>query len=156
MQDTELTAPPSKWTWPAFAACTWAIAFAAVHLYWGLGGSAGLPPGRSVSDNAALFVINLVAIPLCLIGALLALALLQPWGRRLPRRWLLAAGWSTSALFIVHTLPAIAKGVLIVLGIHADALSAEERFSLFLYEPYWFAGGVLFGLAALNLQRGTR
>ncbi len=154
MQGTEPTpAPPSNRTWPAFAACTWAGAFAAVHLYWGLGGSSGLPPGRSVSDNTALFVINLVAIPLCLIGALLALALVQPWGRRLPRRWLLVASWSTCALFIVHSLPAIAQGALLVLGPHDDALSAEERFSLFLYEPYWFAGGVLFGLAALNFQR---
>ena len=75
-------------SWAGYAACAWALAFAVVHLYWGLGGAAGLPPGRSVADNTALLVIDLVAIPLCLAAAALALALVRPWGGRFPR-WLL-------------------------------------------------------------------
>jgi hypothetical protein len=29
----------------AHLVCVWALALAAVHLYWALGGTAGLPPG---------------------------------------------------------------------------------------------------------------
>ena len=68
----------------AYAACAWSLAFAAVHLYWAIGGTVGLPPGMSVGMNAALFVIDVVAVPLCVVGSLLALSLARPWGRRSP------------------------------------------------------------------------
>jgi hypothetical protein len=29
----------------AYPVCVWALAFAAVHLYWALGSTVGLPPG---------------------------------------------------------------------------------------------------------------
>src|SRR5688572_21278282 len=99
--------------WTGYAACAWALVFAAVHLYWGLGGTAGLPPGLSLFENTALFVIDLVAIPLCVAGGLLALALVQPWGRRLPRRLLLAAAWGTAALCAVHAVPTVVDAVVL-------------------------------------------
>ncbi|MGH3086284.1 MAG: hypothetical protein ACRDSJ_03060 [Rubrobacteraceae bacterium] len=49
------------------------LVFAAVHLHWGLGGGVGLPPGLSLFDNTALLVIDLIAIPLNILGALFAL-----------------------------------------------------------------------------------
>lgn len=84
--------------WAAYAACAWALAFAVVHLYWALGGAVGLPPGMSVGMNRALFVIDIVAVPLCVAGALLALSLVRPWGRHLPRRLFLASAWAVCAL----------------------------------------------------------
>ena len=53
----------------------------------------GLPKGMSVDMNPALFLIDVVAVPLCALGALLALSLIRPWGRLFPRRLLLAC-WS--------------------------------------------------------------
>lgn len=41
----------------------------------GAWGYRGTPARLSLFDNTALFVIDLLAIPLCVIGALLALAL---------------------------------------------------------------------------------
>ncbi len=79
--------------WAAYAACAWALVFAVVHLYWGLGGSVGLPSGLSVGMNPALFVIDIAAVPLCVVGAMLALALVRPWGRLFPRRMMLVCGW---------------------------------------------------------------
>lgn len=70
----------------AYSACAWAITFAVVHLYWALGGVLGLPLGMSVRMNPVLFVIDVIAVPLCALGALLALSLVQPWGRVVPRR----------------------------------------------------------------------
>ena len=57
------------------AACVWMILFAAFHAYWALGGTYGLPPGESLVDNKPLFIIDLIAIPMNLGGAALALAL---------------------------------------------------------------------------------
>jgi hypothetical protein len=142
--------------WAGYAACAWALAFAAVHLYWGLGGAAGLPPGRSLADNTALFVIDLVAIPLCLAAAALALALARPWGGRLPRWLLLGGAWGAAALFVVHALPTVVDAAILALGRRPRALTAEDRFSLFLYEPWFLLGGVLFGAAAWRHMRETR
>ncbi|MGH3546303.1 MAG: hypothetical protein ACRDPW_10320 [Mycobacteriales bacterium] len=38
----------------AYASGVWATIFAAVHLYWLLGGGIGLPKGRSVFDSTPL------------------------------------------------------------------------------------------------------
>jgi Protein of unknown function (DUF3995) len=70
-----------------------AQALAAVHLYWALGGTVGQPKGISVDMNPALFVIDVLAVSLCVVGALLALSLVRPWGRLFPRRFLLACAW---------------------------------------------------------------
>ena len=78
-----------QWSeWAAYAACAWALTFAAVHLYRALGGTVGLPPGFTVAMKPALFVIDVLAVPLCVVGALLTLSLVRPWGRLLPRRLL--------------------------------------------------------------------
>jgi len=139
--------------WPAYAACVWMVLFAAVHAYWAVGGTVGLPPGLSVRDNPALFIIDVVAIPLCLVGAALALAFVRPWGARLPRRLLMVAAWGTSALLVLHALPAMVTLIGLALGMYAEPLSPETRFSLFLYEPIWMLGGLLFVLAAWRFQR---
>ncbi len=142
--------------WAGYAACAWALAFAAVHLYWGLGGTVGLPPGLSLIDNTPLFVIDLVAIPLCLAAAALALALVRPWGGRFPRWLLLGAAWGAAALFVVHSLPTVIDAATLALGRRTQDLTAEARFSLFLYEPWFLVGGVLFGAAAWHYMRESR
>lgn len=130
-------------TWASYAACAWAFAFAAAHVYWGLGGRAGLPVG--VPMTGALFVVNLVAIPLCLVSALLALALVRPWGRLIPRWMLLAAAWGACALLVLRG----GVGLVQLLG------SALEQVPLLivLAEPRFLVGGILFGMAAWGYQR---
>lgn len=128
------------------------LVFAAVHLYWGLGGTAGLPPGLSLVDTTALFVIDLLAIPLNILGALLALALVRPWGDRFPRWLLLGAAWGASGLFVLHALPAVIDAAGLVLGRRGTELTPMDRFSLFLYEPFWLLGGILIGVAAWGYQ----
>jgi hypothetical protein len=140
----------------AYAACAWSLAFAAVHLYWAIGGTALLPPGMSVGMNPALFVIDVVAIPLCVAGSLLALALARPWGRAFPRRLLLACGWGTCTLLIVHLAPTLIEGGLVAAGLLDVELSMLERWSLFVYEPWFFAGGLLYGLSAWRYGRRSR
>jgi hypothetical protein len=142
--------------WPsraAYAATAWALAFAAVHLYWALGGTVGLPRGMSVYMNPALFVIDVLAVPLCVVGALLALSLVRPWGRLFPRRLLLAGAWAVCALLVVHSVPTLVGDGLVAVGLRNGALSSLERWSLFVYEPWFFVGGVLYGAAAWGYGR---
>ncbi|MGI8689095.1 MAG: DUF3995 domain-containing protein [Thermomicrobiales bacterium] len=141
---------------PAYVTCGWGIMFAAVHLYWLFGGTLGLPQGLSLFANKPLFVIDIIAIPLCIIAALLALALVRPWGRRFPRRLLLAGAWGGAALFVVHAVPAIPDWVSVALGVRTAALTPMDRFDLFLYEPWFLVGGILFGMAAWRFQRWSR
>ena len=140
---------PRRWPgWAAYAAGAWALVFAVVHLYWALGGTVGLPNGMSVDMNPALFVIDVLAVPLCVVGALLALSLVRPWGRLFPRRLLLAGAWAVCALLIVHSAPTLVEGVLVVTGLRDAEPSVLERWSLFVYEPWFFVGGILYGAAA--------
>ncbi len=81
------------------AATVVALLYAAVSIYWALGGQALLSTvGGSVADlgrpgGAGSAAVGLPAAGLKLAGALLAVALVHPAGRRLPQRplWGLAA-----------------------------------------------------------------
>lgn len=137
----------------AYAACAWALTFAVVHLYWALGGVLGLPPGMSVDMNMALFVVDIIAIPLCALGALLALCFVQPWGRVLPRRFLLACGWGVCALLVIHSAPTLIGGGLTAAGLRDADLSPLEWWSLYVYEPWFFLGGVLYGVTVWTYGR---
>ncbi len=134
--------------WAAYAASAWALVFAAVHLYWALGGTAGLPKGMSVDMNPALFVIDVLAVPLSVVGALLALSLVRPWGRLFPHRLLLASAWAVCALLVIHSAPTLVEGGLVVTGLRDAELPVLEWWSLFVYEPWFLVGGVLYGAAA--------
>ncbi len=146
---------PARASVAAYAACAWSLAFAAVHLYWALGGTAGLPPGMSVGANPALFVIDVVAVPLCVVGALLVLSFVRPWGRTFPRRLLLVCGWGVCAVLVFHSAPTLVRGILVAAGLLDADLSVLDRWSLFVYEPWFFVGGLLYGAAVLFSGRGS-
>ena len=143
---------------PAHAACLWAVFFAVVHLYWLVGGRLGLPSGLSFSadDNLPLFIIDVVAIPLCLVAAALALTLARSRVRHASRRTVLVAGWGTTLLLVVHALPTFGDWVMLATGaLSLDELGSLERFVVVLYEPFFLAGGVLFCLATAAFQLRT-
>ncbi|WP_084337219.1 DUF3995 domain-containing protein [Actinomadura oligospora] len=136
------------------ASALWGVLFSAVHVYWLADGRLGLPNGRSIYGTPALLVIDVIAIPASLVAAGMALALIRPWGERLPQRTLNAALWGTTGLLVLHALPSVPDWVALSTGARdAAALSAEERFVTFLYEPWFMAGGVLFGLATWLMRR---
>jgi len=93
----------------AYGAFTLALSYALVSLYWATGGTRGLvtlgEPFERLAhskDTTTAIVISIVVV-LKLMGSLLALALVRPWGQRIPRRLLLVVG-------------AVAAGVLILYG----------------------------------------
>ncbi|MBX7554898.1 DUF3995 domain-containing protein [Streptomyces sp. tea 10] len=139
-----------------FVACVWMTVFAGFHTYWALGGTLGLPPHQSLVDNKPLFVIDMIAIPMNLVGAVGALALVQDWGMAFPRRFVLGGAWFCAVLMICHSAPSMVDLAVFLTGQRDKPLTGDERFSVLLYEPYWMLGGILFTFLARGFQRRTR
>lgn len=126
----------------AIAAATWCAVFGAVHGYWALGGPIGLPADLRLSDHPALFAADLVAIPLCFAFAWVCIGLER---HRLRRLLLVLAG----AFCLVHSLPVLAGHFYRVLATgSSQALSERDTLAVYVYEPFWLLGGLLFLLAA--------
>jgi len=90
---------PSRLVWAGYFGCGWGLAFAAISVYWGSGGTLGTDTvWGSLTMNPSQRTILLVAVWvtgfLKVFGALLALALVARWGSRLPRRPIAVLGWS--------------------------------------------------------------
>ena len=157
---------PRSTAWAAYAAGAWAAVFAALSFYWAAGGTAGAATiGPAIAEPVLARDPTWVAIlwgtgALKLLGGLLALALVRPWGRLIPQRLLLVVGWSASALMGVYEGAAslvqhglMAAGVLSTLaGLGATAL----RWHLALWDPWWLVGGILFGLATWSYSHQSR
>lgn len=126
---------------PAYAAFAWALVFMVPHVYWALGGTAGL---GNQSIEGALAVINYAAIVLSIVAAALALALIRPWGARVPRRLLLAGAWGACALLSLRGAAGVIQNIAIALGASDEGVPAL----MLIFEPLFLIGGVLFGLAA--------
>jgi hypothetical protein len=139
-----------------------AFAFAGVSLAWALGSTVGLDTlGGSIERMAragepALFVANTVALVLKALGGVLALALVQPWGRRLPRRPLLALGWLGAGVLVLYGGLQTTSIVLVA----TEVLVLEEPLSerallwrMFLWEPWFLVWGLFLAGATLRCQR---
>ncbi len=148
--------------WVAWGAVVAAFAFAAVSLVWATGSTLGLDTlGGAVerlgrARDPALLAANGVALVLKVAGGVLGLALVQPWGRRLPRRPLLALGWAGAAVLVVYGLLQVTS--LVLVAAHAvvpdEALSARAlRWRLLLWEPWFLVWGLLLAGATLRHRR---
>ena len=154
---------PGRWT--GFAAAAVAFAFAAVSAYWGLGGRAlldtlgGEIERRALAGDDVLLAANAVGAVLKVLGGVLALALVQPWGERLPRRLLLALAWAGAAVLTVY---GVLQTVAIVL-VGLDRIELAEplddralRWRMFLWEPWFLVWGLLLGAAAWHFGARSR
>ncbi|MQA75889.1 MAG: DUF3995 domain-containing protein [Solirubrobacterales bacterium] len=144
-----------------YAACAWAAVFAAISFYWGLGGTfaldtLGLDLERRAREGEA---VSLGIGPGVLKLALAALALALAHPPRSPSRrvvsWVaLAAGVGMSLYGLLMT----GEKLLMKVGpIDVPASLGSERVGwyLFLWDPFWLLGGVLFIAAALAARAGS-
>ena len=90
----------------AYAAAVVAFAYALVSLYWAVGGHrlistvGGYVAHLAREGGAVPVLVALAAVTAKVAGGLLALALVRPWGRVIPRRWLLAVATAASVLLV--------------------------------------------------------
>ena len=129
--------------WVYYAACVWALGFAAPHTWWALGSPFGFPGGAA---NHHLwmtswwrYLYDVVVILLSFLGAVVALAL-RPWAHARLRRVFRALAWIAAGLL---TLRGVA-------GLIVDG-SADP-----IWWPTFLAGGLLFGgVAKLSRSQPT-
>jgi len=145
----------------AYAAFVLGMLFALVSLYWTVGGTALLDTvGGSLEAagrkrSAAVVVILALTTAVKAGGAVFSLALVRPWGNRLPRRLLLWLGWIGTAVLIGYGGTLVAVQALVVAGV-IDAPGADLvalRWHLYLWDAWSLVWGVLLGLAVLRFSR---
>jgi hypothetical protein len=149
-------------TWAGYAAATWAFLFAAMSFYWALGGRLGSETiGDAITkpvlagDPTILAIVWITGV-LKVVAGVVALALVQPWGQRIPRSALLLAGWGAGTLFLVYGAANLVQDALIVLGAIPTPTglgAVAARWHLCLWDPWWLLGGVLFALASWSYWR---
>jgi len=151
--------PPA---WAGYAAFAWAAVYAlGVRLYQGLGGTVGL--AGTFEDPAAMRRASLVAAGAILLVGIVSLALVRPWGLRLPRRLVIVPALAGSAYAAAHALTAYVTKPLdaagfIQLQFHGWATrheAAQFAWDLLFYEPWFLGLGVWVTLGAVHHHRRT-
>ena len=118
--------------WAAYTAAVVAAVYAVVSFYWALGGTAGVGTlgGRleelaRAGDPAVLWLAGIAGV-LKVGGAVLALALVRPWGRVVPRRALLGAAWAGAVVLVGYGSLYVVGGALVLAGV-VEVAGAEDR-----------------------------
>jgi len=148
--------------WAGHAAAAWAFLFAALSFYWAAGGRAGTGTlarvvREPVLDREPGFVAIVWATGILkVLAGLLALALCRSWGRRVPDWMLLAAGWGTGALLTLYGGIGLVTAAMVEIGLSTSSDPGTTRWYLFLWEPIWLVGGVVFIAAAWRYTRDRR
>lgn len=122
--------------WISYAACLWAILFAAPHTWWALGIPLGFPGGETsyhmMFSSTWRYIYDVIVIVLSAMAVLIALTLLQP-PERVVRRW------------IPYTAAWIACGMLTLRGVAGMVVDGAS-------DPFWWPtfllGGLLLGRVA--------
>src|SRR5918992_1953482 len=157
---------PSRWAkWLAYAACGWALLYAAYRGYYALGGTVGMF-GTPISMSQWQ-LINAVGAAIIFVLAVLPVATLPLWQSRQGRLVLLALCWVIAVGCVMHALADATARILSLAGVpHMDFsffAPIDRRESdlqdLLLNEPWFLVEGLLwgvlgwFGLASARSRR---
>ncbi|MFD3507913.1 DUF3995 domain-containing protein [Nocardia sp. NPDC058666] len=146
--------------WAVIAAVAWSCVFAAVHVFWALGGSVGLASSAG-ADLATRRPPMFVAVGLwgvggaLLVGAVfVGVAAVAPMSRRRRR----VMGWLIGLAGVVL----LVRGVLVevalavdVGGVRGEVGSHQTWWSLVLWNPWFMLGGVVFIAAGRGIAKSA-
>jgi hypothetical protein len=125
-----------------------------LSFYWAVGGTVGsdtIGPAITNMAHDPVFIAVLWGTGvLKLLGALLALALIRPWGR-IPRWMLLMAAWGGGLLLILYGAGSWLQEGLMVIGVIRIPSGLGYKAAVWhvlLWDPWWLLGGTLFVVAA--------
>lgn len=139
----------AKHPWIDYGAALWALIFAALHVAWAMGWYTGLDAesARKAFERGWFLAYDLIAAGLCLLAVAVALALFQPWGRRLPRSLISVLAWGCAGILVLRA----GAGV-----IHLAFLAAAGNnvSSVLSFWDLWFCLGA--GLFAASVWRFWR
>jgi len=155
---------PAAGTVTAYAAAIVAFGYALMSLYWALGGHAlvstigGYVEQFARRGGALPVLIALAATLAKMVGGLLALALVRPWGRMVPRGWLLSASAGASALLVVYGGLNVLLGALVLVGTIHPTGSVDRtalRWHVGVWDLWFLVWGILLALAIVGYWRRT-
>ncbi|WP_369141867.1 DUF3995 domain-containing protein [Streptomyces sp. R44] len=148
-------------TWPGFAVAAWGFLFAVPSFVWALGGTFGVQSTVAPSlvklahDRVPWFLAVLwVTGFLKLFGALIGIGLTRRRGKW-TGRLLVFCGFGAAVLLVWHGCQFVVHGVLVEAGARAVApdLAGLTRWYLYLWGPWFIAGGLAFAAAATHYVR---
>ena len=148
--------------WAGYAAFGWAAAYAIfVRGYQGLGGTVGL--AGTFEDPVGMQRASLIAGAGILLVAFGELALVRPWGLRLPRWLVIVPALTGSAYAAAHALTAYVTKPLDALGVlelqfngwATRDQTAQFLWDLLFYEPWFLGLAVLTTLGTVHHYRRT-
>lgn len=169
VEEQSNTLPPRHlWVYLAFV---FTLLFTALHVYWAVGGTWGLPL-LALHEKEAVRAANWVVSVIMLVGAALVLALAHPAGRRVPPWLLLGPLWVGSVVCVSHAFYGFVTKGLYLGGWHdavdfpvvpgvdpataADANHEAAVHDLLVFEPSFLVQGVLLALAGRQFLRTPR
>ena len=132
-----------------YGAALWALIFAALHISWAMGWYIGLDAesARKAFERRWFLAYDLIAAGLCVLGAGLALALIQSWGRRLSRLLIGVLAWGCAGILILRA----GAGVIYLAFLAAVGNNISSVLSFW---DWWFCLGA--GLFAASVWRFCR
>jgi hypothetical protein len=146
------------------AAAIVALAYALMSLCWVLGGHAlvgtigGYVEQFARRGGALPVVVALAATLAKVAGGLLALALVRPWGRVVPRGWLLVGSAGASVLLVAYGGLNVLVGALVLSGVIHPAGSVDRtalRWHVGVWDLWFLVWGILLALATVGYWRRT-
>jgi hypothetical protein len=150
--------------WHIYAAL-WSFIFALISFYWGIGGTIGLETlgegikAQALAGDPEILLVNWIGVFGKVLIGLLALAAGRRW--LLPRlnHGLRLGLWIAGGLLALYGSLNLVQHILMLTGIAPIARSlgslAAVRWHLFLWDPWWLLGGILFLLAASKQLRNA-
>ena len=124
----------------ACPATVWAAIFAALHVIWAIGWPVGLDEEkmREAFQRPWFLAYDLAVAAVCVLGAVVALAFVRPWGRRLSRRLISALAWSGTSVLVLRGGAGLAQ-----LAYYAATVRKVPARTTFW--EFWFALGAVRG-----------
>jgi Protein of unknown function (DUF3995) len=149
-------------TWPAYTAAVLAFASAAVSAYWTLGGTALLDTvggtlERLARDrSAAALALGIIVILVKVVGGLLALALIYPWGARIGPRLLLVTSVVGSLVLVLYGGAQVLVGGLVLADVITPSGPVDEhalRWHVFVWDLWFLVWGIALAMTAWRYRR---
>jgi hypothetical protein len=157
--------PAAKGARLAQAACGVGAAYAAVSVYWALGGTwlldtvGGTLEQQGRAGNSGIMLAVWAAAVLKVIGAIVPLAAVGVIPRRATsagRRHVRVLAWLEAAILTIYGLVLTVAGLLVQSGVIAVAASADHRalaWHAYLWDPWFLLWGVLVTAAMMRSRQ---
>jgi hypothetical protein len=141
----------AKQSWPAYGAALWSLVFAAFHVVWAMGWYVGLDAetARRAFDATWKLVYDIVIAGMCVLGVLLALAFVQPWGQKVPLRVITLVGWCATGLLLLRG----GGSVIQIIYFTLRGRLAVIFHPMALWEVWFYLGATLFCVSFWRFQR---